>query len=598
MKSRSFFSRLLAVVAVLLLAGAGGLVWIVSQSPLGGLANGKAVPPQAALFVSRQAPVMASLLVNPDRLESMGRLTVDPIRRQQVASEFAQLKASLLANTGLDYQQDIQPWLGSEITVAMTASDFDRDPGNGQQPGYLLAIATRDPEQARQFLQLFWQKRAVAGSDLVFEQYKGVRLIYGNNFLAAPKTTQKTSGRSSLSSNSGLIASPALASAVVGDRFVLFANHPKVLREALNNAQAADLSLSKSAIYAQATQRLQPSQVAFAVVNLPGITDWLSGSGTPTISPQAIAQETTKESAVTYQTLAFTLEPYAQGLIAETALLPTTGKGKTKPASLTQLPATLQYLPKGSSLAASGKDLNQFWHNLSVFLADYPTLAKLAQQPLSSLKAKWAIDLPTDVFSWVKEDYALGMVSVQPEESVAKRPGLLKPGSGSTTPEWFFIAQRTGENQPAIAQLDTLAQQQGLSVGPIQLKDQTVSAWTRLQPFSRGLQADVRGVHTTIGNYEIFTTSIAAMTQVLQMQDSFTTNPLFRQAISQLNTPNNGYFHLDWAQSRSLLEQQFPLLKVLEATAEPLFHHLQTITISDYGQEAGVDRSAIVFHLS
>jgi len=46
----------------------------------------------------------------------------------------------LLANTGLDYRRDIQPWLG-EITLAVTTIDIDRDAQNGQ-PGYLMALAT------------------------------------------------------------------------------------------------------------------------------------------------------------------------------------------------------------------------------------------------------------------------------------------------------------------------------------------------------------------------------------------------------------------------------------------------------------------------
>jgi len=83
---------------------------------------------------------MVSLLVNPDRLESF--LAARPGQRRRARQELNQ-KTNLLANTGLDYQRDIQPWLGDEITLAVTTIDIDRDEQNGRQPGSLMALATK-----------------------------------------------------------------------------------------------------------------------------------------------------------------------------------------------------------------------------------------------------------------------------------------------------------------------------------------------------------------------------------------------------------------------------------------------------------------------
>ena len=136
MNRRSFFYSLSAAVVVLLLIGISGYYWIVSQSPLTLLQGGRKTTPTAAIFVSKQAPAMVSMLVNPDRLESLRQLVTRPGERRRSHEELNQLKTSLLANTGLDYRRDIQPWLGEEITLAVTSQDIDRDENNGRPVSY------------------------------------------------------------------------------------------------------------------------------------------------------------------------------------------------------------------------------------------------------------------------------------------------------------------------------------------------------------------------------------------------------------------------------------------------------------------------------
>ena len=156
MNRRSFFYSLAAGVVVLLLIGISGYYWIVSQSPLTLLRGGSQTTPTAAIFVSKQAPVMVSMLVNPDKLESLRQLVTSPLERRRSRSELEGLKTSLLADTGLDYRRDIQPWLGEEITLAVTSGDIDRNRSNGKQPGYLLALTTKDSTKSREFLQLLF----------------------------------------------------------------------------------------------------------------------------------------------------------------------------------------------------------------------------------------------------------------------------------------------------------------------------------------------------------------------------------------------------------------------------------------------------------
>jgi hypothetical protein len=155
MKFRSFLTVLAGVVLVLLLVSAGGFYWLVGRNPIRLLSNEQGTVPGAAIFVPKQAPVMASLLLNPDQLEAFQLVSTPPAERRNVRQEIAQLKQSLLATTGLDYERDVQPWLGQEITLAVTTLDIDRDTANGQQPGYLMAIATQSHSDRASFWSCF-----------------------------------------------------------------------------------------------------------------------------------------------------------------------------------------------------------------------------------------------------------------------------------------------------------------------------------------------------------------------------------------------------------------------------------------------------------
>jgi hypothetical protein len=589
MKRRGFLTGLAGFVAVLLLVGAVGFYWIATQSPFalanagfGGKSNGMpASAPRAALFVSRQTPAMASLLVNPDKLAQFRQLATAPGQRRQAHRELTQLKQGLLLNTGLDYEQDVKAWLGDEVTVAITTLDLDRDRSNGNQPGYLLALSTHDPTQSREFLQLFWQKRAIAGDDLTYDQYKGVQLI----------------------------SSSALASAVVGNQFVLFANSVGVLRDAITNAQAAELNLSQAPFYQQALGALQSSRIGLTFLNLPNLGTWLEPTAPApkpaaraTVGQPATSTSTELATVQPYQTLAVSFALSPGGLMADTALQaahrnsPSPTPHPTAP-TLSQPGAALQYLPATTPIAASGENLSSLWGDLVGRLATEDTVAKLLALPLQAPQSRWNIDLTAEGVQWITGDYALALLPDQ-----AKGDNL--PNAPSD--DWILVAERAEpDSQAAIAHLDELAQAQGYSVGTLTIADQPVSAWTRLNPrkrLAKTLQADVAGVHSSVGNYEIFATSVAAMeTALTAAPDSLLSRDRFQQAIAPFQRPNQpptrGYFYIDWPQARPLLAKSFPALNVLELAGKPLLSHVQSLTLSSYGTQAGVQRGGVFFKL-
>ena len=251
MKFNAFFRILITGGVVLFLLTTISLISLATQSSIGLLTGGVATFPQAAVFVPKQATAMVSLLVNPERLYGIRQASLPLNRRQRDRAEWQQWLTDNFERVGLDYER-LKPWLGNEIAVAVTALDYDRNSDNGIQPGYLVAAKARKVELAQEFLNDFYGQHNVSN-----ETYKGARIVSNRDRLTPPSSVR--------------------ASAIVGD-FVLFANNPLILREAIHRAQAVSLNLEHSDYYRQAISQVNRPHLAIAYLDLPQTLAWLDSS--------------------------------------------------------------------------------------------------------------------------------------------------------------------------------------------------------------------------------------------------------------------------------------------------------------------------------
>jgi hypothetical protein len=555
MKQALFFRSLAAITMMLLFISIPGCSGLSGTNSFVGI-SGTTQQPGAAIFVSQQAPVMMSMLVNPDKLQVLER-----------KGELSKLKTSLLASTGLDYKQDIQPWLGNEITLAVTTQDIDRDPSNGQQLGYLMALATKNPEKSREFVDLLFSKRAIAGANLATEQYEGIKLIFDS-----PQVDPKSKMQNSL------------AGAAVGDDFILFANDPKVLREAINNVQAPDLNITTSSQYQQAVKQIPKGALAVAFLNLPNIAQW-QGLKLP--------------EPATYDSEIVSVVLTNKGLLAETSLL---AQGETAPPleSLSQPVGALQYIPTSAGLAIAGKNLsslpnsnlNQVWEQIKVAISgSEKNIVSGLIKPVVDVQPDSDINLKEDIFSWVQGEYAIALL----------------PRSGQANPDFVFVVEKTETTPAGISRLDEIASSQGLSLNTFDIDKQKISAWTQLKatkvadPQQREkytIEAKVSGVHISQGNYEIFASNLETMNEIINAKNnSLISDRQFKNSIAAIPQPNQGYVYLDWAKSREILESQFPILKLAEILAKPIFENLRSLTMSSYGSDTKIFKIGVFFQL-
>ncbi|MEG4489693.1 DUF3352 domain-containing protein [Microcoleus sp. D2_18a_B4] len=577
MKLRSFFSFLIAGVLALLGLSAGGFYWLTTHTPLNLLAGGPTTTPAAAVFVSKQAPLLASMLVNPDRLEALRQVFATPEERSRSHAEFEQIKKSFLANTGLDYSRDIQPWIGDEITLAVTTPDFDGDSSNGKQAGFLLAVSSQKVDRSQKFLDSYWRQQSRGDKTVQSEIYKGVRI----NYKQAPRAQKKSallSPFNPFSLPTSKLPSSFATAAIGGNlnsgnnpNFVLFSNSPIVIRDAINNVESANLNLNNTPEYQKALQQLTQGRIALAFVNLP-------------------QSATEQNPQVSLNSLAVAVGVNRRGLLAQTALV--TSRENTASPTLSEPVKALQYIPSASPFAVASTDLRNFWADLSSAVSTNAEVSNLVDRTLGDIQQVWGVNLPQDIFDWVQGEYALAVV----------------PNS-SNTADWIFAAETSPDSQKAIDKLDEIARSKEYSIGSFTLRNQKITAWTQLTTNPNygkennrksAIETEAKGVRATVGKYEIFTTSVEAMDAALEAAEtgSLVANQDFQTSIEPLPPSNDGYFYLDWPSSRAIWEKQIPLLRLIELSARPLFDHLRSLTVTSTGEITGIRKATIFMRLN
>ncbi len=215
MKARSFFISLAATVLVLL-SVALALVWAVGrQSPLN-LVGHPLVLPRTAQFAPRTGAISFHLMVDPDQLPSFAEAVASSGKRKSAGKEVGRIRDGIFALAGLDFQDELAEWIGSELSLTLYKSDPDE-----AKFEWVLALGSDDQEGVKRFLQSFWQTRSLAGIALETSKYRNIGII---------------SGRRALLGDS----SQTISTALINNDLVLLASHKSAIEKSLDASQFPD----------------------------------------------------------------------------------------------------------------------------------------------------------------------------------------------------------------------------------------------------------------------------------------------------------------------------------------------------------------------
>jgi hypothetical protein len=544
MKLRSLAIAIAIGVIAASIVGISAYGWISEHRALFLLQRTVATPPATARFVAKTAPAVFSFVANLDDLANLDRLATPAAQLQPTNRAIGQWQQQISDRLHLNYQREIAPWLGEDLTVAMTELDYDKLPQNGAQPGYLAVLSSRNPQVGRQQIQAWWD-RQVSQQRLKVQAYQGVQIGYNRRY--------------------------RLASAIVDDKYVVFANHPQVLRGAIDNFAASDRNILDNPDYQTVLAANNHHKIGIGYARLPKLARWLG-----------------REIGDKYAFAGINIGVDRQGLINDLSLYPNSIQPVADLPLASESIGTLQYLPRQSTIALAGTDLRQWRQQFTNIFPTTDRFDREIDRTLSTLAQQIGGDLDRDLFNWTTGEYALAAI----------------PNPDRHTNDWVFIVERAQPAQvdAAIAHFDELASLAGYTVGAIPFPERQVIGWTKLITTTTAtpeLITKVAGVHTTVNDkYTILASSIAAMDLTLKSIDrqSILDSDRYHQATPLLTATDTGYLYGNWQTIEPLLPKQLRDRAMVKLVSKSFLAGLPNISISHY-LDVGIERITLLFQV-
>ncbi|MBE7382010.1 MAG: DUF3352 domain-containing protein [Leptolyngbya sp. SIO1E4] len=496
---------LVTIGTALLLMGGGaiaywGLQWRAAKTR--GLPAGvRAVPEEAIAALS--------LSTNPEQWQRLRQFGT-PETQLSFDQYLANWRDRWLTNYDISFNQDVQPWVGPEVTLAWlpdpeTNTEDDADVvvlGNQRR---LLLLPIADPEAAQVSAESL-PLTAESGDQI---EYRGVTL----------SSYPATSGD----------GNAALWVGVLGTQLILVAEDEATAQQAID-AYKGGKSLADMPGYRRSFEHIGvPQAFGKLYLNVPAVTQMLAQASQPPL-PSALL-----DSFQDSRGIAATLGLASQGVqIKSTSWLgPGSDLAYRDTNGVAQLP---EYLPRDTLVMASGGNFQQFWQDFSE-RRTWGALAAFDPDNLAlALQGSTGLTLETDLLPWMSGEFALALVPPQAASPDANEAALPNPGLVAL----MQVSDRS-QAEKSFARLDEVVKNRyrfGIVNEPVGQID--LVKW--ISPF-QAITLSRGWLDSSVAFLTVGTSTEAAI--IPPPRRSLATAPLFQLTTADAPRPNNGYFYLN-----------------------------------------------------
>lgn len=361
------------------------------------LANTLANPINSLKFIESSALVTGFVSFHPATWRDLSRFGTPPTRNL-LENLWQETQKTYLPGVNLDFQRDIQPWLGSVTIALLPADKLAVNRVNPLKPEFLILVGIRNPIQAWFFtkkLELLTKAETQAQT-----QYQVAGELVGSK----PKAQ--------------------LAWQMIG-HYLAIAPTPEII------AKAKDTSLHQKSLVEQsqivqslklAANQLANSQKTLALLVTPNYSQTFGESGQlnqifgtennlfdniANLNTQLFNNITTVVLTANVQDQGLKMQVFSQ---------------LKNPVALADMPAMsskiLNYLPKNTVALLRGYNLQKTWLDLLAQAAVYQDIQVIVDN-LRQGFARINLNADTEVFNWMDGEFALGLIT---EEAHSSKP--------------------------------------------------------------------------------------------------------------------------------------------------------------------------------
>lgn len=483
-KGKSAGAWLLTGAAIALVAGGGLGYWLSRQPKPGAVSE----VPAGLEAVPQDALLSLSISTRPAQWRQLREFGT-PQTRARLDQALVNWRDRLLTSKGYRYDQDIQPWVGDEVTLVLLTPAAETE-----KPPAVWILPIEDVEAAQQSLS-----RLGVGASATSRSHNGVAI----------RTVPGTEGQT-------------LSAAVLQDKLVLLSENAQAIERAIDAYQDGE-ALPQLLNYQYAlSQTAVPEPFARLYVNGP--------------QAKAIAAANSIQPA---PLLGLTPLQNNQGLVASARLTDTGVQLR----GFNWLPADSQnryrvvnnagdlpkLLPDDALMVVSGGSFQQFWQGYSqqggVVNPRNPLNPNTLREGLLSTTG---LNLETELVDWMNGEFALALLP-QPDANGTRRLSLA----------WLAETSDRPAAEASLAKLDeVMGSRYRFRVTKAEVGGQPVVGWA--SPFG-----SINATHGWLNNNTAFLTlGTGTLPSLLPQSDTpLSTDPDFMAAtVTPLNNQNGQFF--------------------------------------------------------
>ncbi len=477
------------IVAALLVATAGsGAAYYYFQSH-----NVGDQPEQLATAVPENAFMVGYVATDAKvwgKLEKFGT----PAAQKLIGQSLQKFQQDVLAKDQVDFQKDVQPWLGNVMMATLPAPD------KANEPTILMVSKVKDKVSALNFLN---KMKSNAKTPLKELDYKGTKIFASGEGKKATFTTSLND-------------------------WVLVASDRQTVEKSIDTVNGAPSFSKKNGNQFFASSSLSiPNQVASFYVDYPQLTKEMSktrGNGLSAASLNQLNQVKSMAGGVGIDDQGLRMKMVAQ----------TTDQVMKMSAAPGQV---LANFPADTLFLSSGSGLKDIWAETQKNMAAQPELQQSMTQLQQAFQQSTKLDLGKDVFGWMGGEYALAIVPV-------KKGALKDVGMGLSA---VFDSTDKDSTNRALQGLKTLASANGATTN---LKSNSKDITELKVPFV--------GSDPVLSYGWLNDRSMFVSMSDLEIKEPLNKSKDFQEITGSLPQSNLGYLYVNFDQALNLINTKLP----------------------------------------
>ncbi|MHC5735905.1 DUF3352 domain-containing protein [Nostoc sp.] len=512
MKKNKKPSLVLTLSAAGLLIGAGSAAyWLLVQRQLSSsdLLVGANIIPGDALFA-------VSLTTDPQQWQKLRGFGTKQTQAE-LDKNLVQLRDRFLTNNGYDFQKDVAPWVGDDVTIAILAPGTgskaapkpvttNEDTASDQQ-SMVMVLPVKNPEIAKRILA---QPKTLKQGKWVDRTYQGIAI----------KQSEGQAGEN-------------FSAALLDGRFLVITDSPKATERAID-AYKNKTSLATTGGFAENFPKIANFQpFAQFYVNVPTAAKIAAASPNRPLPAQVLAQLQNNQGLAG----TMTLEPEGIRFKGVSWLNPNSQRVLAVENKAGQMQSRV---PAETLMMLSGGNLQRLWGDY-VLTSQANPLSPIAPEKLrGGVKSLINLDLDKDLLSWMKGEFSLSLI---PSTAKAGSPDDFRAGLVFMVQASDAYGGQSLRNsaEASLKQLDDVMRNQyQFQVQPGKVGDQPVVNW--VSPYGT-----LTATHGWLdGDVAFLVVGAPIADKIIPKPNNTLASTIpFQQTVPTEPNPTNGQFFLD-----------------------------------------------------